>query len=45
VALRQISVVIGAVYGVVFLKECYGMVRITASCIIFTGAFCIVALG
>ena len=45
VALRQVSVVIGAVYGVVFLKERYGTVRITASCIIFAGAFCIVAFG
>ncbi|MCP4376891.1 MAG: EamA family transporter [bacterium] len=45
VALRQVSVIIGAVYGVVFLKERYGKVRIMASCIIFAGAFCIVAFG
>lgn len=45
VALRQVSVVIGVLYGVIFLREHYGKVRIVASCIMFIGAFLIVALG
>lgn len=38
-ALRQISVVLGALMGVVFLEESYGRVRIIGSLIIFTGVF------
>ena len=38
-ALRQISVVLGALMGVVFLGESYGRVRIIGSLIIFTGVF------
>lgn len=45
VALRQISIIIGAIYGVVFLKEHYGRVRIIASIIIFFGAFIIIVFG
>lgn len=43
VAIRQISVVFGAVYGIVFLKEKYGKVRILASLIIFAGIFLLVS--
>ena len=38
-ALRQVSVVIGALMGVVFLKESYGKVRVIGSIIIFLGVF------
>jgi drug/metabolite transporter (DMT)-like permease len=38
-ALRQVSVVIGALMGVIFLKESYGRVRIFGSIIIFIGVF------
>ncbi len=38
-ALRQVSVVIGALMGVIFLKESYGGVRIIGSVIIFLGVF------
>jgi uncharacterized membrane protein len=38
-ALRQVSVVIGALMGVVFLKEKYGRIRIIGSIIIFLGVF------
>ena len=38
-ALRLVSVVIGALMGVVFLKESYGKVRIVGSSIIFLGVF------
>jgi uncharacterized membrane protein len=38
-ALRQVSVVIGALMGVVFLKESYGRVRVIGSIIIFLGVF------
>lgn len=38
-ALRQVSVVIGALMGVVFLKESYGRVRVIGSVIIFLGVF------
>jgi uncharacterized membrane protein len=38
-ALRQVSVVIGAFMGVIFLKESYGRVRIFGSIIIFIGVF------
>lgn len=38
-ALRQVSVVLGAALGVVFLKERYGGVRIVGSVIIFLGVY------
>jgi uncharacterized membrane protein len=38
-ALRQISVVLGALLGVVFLGESYGRVRIMGSLVIFIGVF------
>jgi len=38
-ALRQISLVLGALMGVVFLGESYGKVRIIGSLIIFIGVF------
>jgi drug/metabolite transporter (DMT)-like permease len=45
VALRQISIIFGAIFGIIFLKEHYGRVRVFASCIIFAGAFLIIAFG
>jgi uncharacterized membrane protein len=38
-ALRQISVVLGALMGVAFLGESYGRVRIMGSLVIFIGVF------
>ncbi len=38
-ALRQVSVVIGALMGVIFLRESYGRVRVFGSVIIFLGVF------
>lgn len=38
-ALRQISVVLGAILGIMFLKEKYGRVRIVSSLIIFFGVY------
>jgi len=38
-ALRQISVVLGALMGVAFLGESYGRVRIMGSVVIFVGVF------
>jgi uncharacterized membrane protein len=38
-ALRQISVVLGALMGVAFLGESYGRVRIMGSTVIFVGVF------
>ncbi len=38
-AIRQVSVVIGAVLGILVLKEEYGMIRLTGSVIIFLGVF------
>jgi uncharacterized membrane protein len=38
-ALRQISVVLGALMGVIFLGESYGRVRIMGSLVIFVGVF------
>ena len=38
-ALRQISVVLGALMGVAFLGESYGRVRIMGSAVIFVGVF------
>lgn len=45
VALRQISVVFGALYGIWFLKEKYGKVRFIGSMVIFIGIFLITAFG
>lgn len=45
VALRQISVVFGVIYGTWFLKEKYGRVRLAGSLVIFTGIFLITAFG
>jgi drug/metabolite transporter (DMT)-like permease len=42
VAIRQVSVVFGAVIGIVFLKEKYGKPRILASLIIFAGIYLLV---
>lgn len=44
-ALRQISVVFGALYGIWFLRERYGRVRLTGSLILFIGVFLIIILG
>lgn len=38
-ALRQVSVVLGALAGVLLLKERYGLVRILSSAIIFIGVY------
>jgi drug/metabolite transporter (DMT)-like permease len=45
VALRQLSVVIGVVFGYLLLKEPYGKFRILGSVIIFAGSFLIGAFG
>jgi len=45
VALRQISVIFGVIFGIIFLKERFGKIRLLASCIIFTGAFLIIVFG
>jgi drug/metabolite transporter (DMT)-like permease len=45
VALRQISVIFGVLYGVLLLKERHGKARLLASCIIFLGSFLIIAFG
>ncbi len=45
VALRQISVVFGAAYGIYFLKEKYGKVRVVGSVVIFLGIFLITVFG
>lgn len=44
-ALRQVSVVVGALMGVVILKESYGRVRVLGSVIIFIGVFILGALA
>lgn len=44
-ALRQVSVVLGAALGVVLLKEKYGGVRIVGSMIIFVGVYLLGALA
>lgn len=44
-ALRQVSVVLGAALGVVLLKERYGGVRIVGSMIIFVGVYLLGALA
>jgi drug/metabolite transporter (DMT)-like permease len=45
VALRQVSVVFGVLYGTLFLKERNGRGRLLASTIIFLGSFLIVVYG
>ena len=45
VALRQISVVFGALYGILFLKEKHADVRFVGSVIIFIGIFLITVFG
>lgn len=45
VSLRQISVVFGVLYGIWFLREKYGRVRLAGSLIIFCGIFLITAFG
>ncbi len=44
-ALRQVSVVLGAALGVIFLKERYGGVRIVGSAIIFLGVYLLGAVA
>jgi uncharacterized membrane protein len=44
-ALRQVSVVLGAALGVAFLKERYGGVRIVGSIIIFLGVYLLGAVA
>lgn len=44
-AMRQLSVVIGAATGVILLKEEYGQVRLLSSVIIFVGIYIIGALA
>jgi uncharacterized membrane protein len=44
-ALRQISVVIGAIAGVLLLKEGYGRTRIVSSIILFLGAYILAVLA
>lgn len=45
IALRQISVVFGALYGICFLKERYGTARMFGSLVIFVGVFLITVFG
>ncbi|MGB2651663.1 MAG: GRP family sugar transporter [Candidatus Omnitrophota bacterium] len=45
IALRQISVVFGVLYGIWFLKERYGKVRLVGSLVIFLGIFLITVFG
>ncbi|HQJ15547.1 MAG TPA: DMT family transporter [Candidatus Omnitrophota bacterium] len=42
VAIRQISVVFGAMIGIFFLKEKYGKARLLASVVIFTGIYLLI---
>jgi uncharacterized membrane protein len=44
-ALRHLSVVIGAASGVVFLREEYGRIRIISTVIMFTGVYVITVLA
>jgi drug/metabolite transporter (DMT)-like permease len=44
-ALRQISVVFGVIYGLMFLKEPFGKIRLVSAIVIFTGAFLIIVWG
>jgi len=44
-ALRQISVVLGALAGVILLKESYGRVRVLSSIIMFTGVYILAVLA
>ncbi|MFH0732459.1 MAG: DMT family transporter [Candidatus Omnitrophota bacterium] len=45
IALRQISVVFGSLYGILFLKEKYAKVRFAGAVIIFIGIYLIAAFG
>jgi drug/metabolite transporter (DMT)-like permease len=45
IALRQISVVFGVLFGILFLKEGYGKPRIVGSIVISLGVFLISAFG
>jgi uncharacterized membrane protein len=45
VALRQVSVVFGVLYGVLLLKEHNGRARLLTASIIFLGSFLIIAFG
>jgi drug/metabolite transporter (DMT)-like permease len=45
VALRQISVIFGVIYGILILKERHGKSRLLASSTIFLGSFLIIAYG
>ena len=45
VALRQISVIFGVIYGMLLLKETNGRVRLLASSVITLGSFLIIAFG
>jgi drug/metabolite transporter (DMT)-like permease len=45
IALRQISVIFGALYGILFLKEKYGKIRLAGAAIIFIGIFLITVFG
>jgi drug/metabolite transporter (DMT)-like permease len=44
-ALRQLSVVLGAAAGVFFLREKYGRVRLVSSIIIFLGVYVLAVLA
>lgn len=44
-ALRQVSVVLGAVLGIILLKERYGKIRILSSLVIFIGVYVLGALA
>ena len=44
-ALRQLSVVIGAAAGVLLLREKYGRVRLVSSAIIFLGVYVLAVLA
>ncbi len=45
VALRQISIIFGVIYGMLLLKETDGKVRLVASSVIALGSFLIIAFG
>jgi uncharacterized membrane protein len=44
-ALRQVSVVLGALLGVALLRESYGRERLLGSAIIFAGVYILGALA
>jgi drug/metabolite transporter (DMT)-like permease len=45
IALRQLSVIFGSLFGIWFLKERYGKIRIIGSLVIFVGIFLIAVFG